>query len=245
MKGNNKKKESIFAKKGFFITLVVIVAAMIITLVMNLIMPEEEKKPSFDNEAWETAVGETIKKNELYEQEAEPVTSDTAPVTNSEENTQNTEQEAVTTEDIQDAGMKMEKPVQSEITKDYSADELVYSETMQDWRVHEGIDFHADEGTEIRAAADGTVEATYQDGMMGASVVIAHDGGVKTFYGNLQEDSMPSVGTFVKTGEVIGLAGQTAALEINDGPHIHFEVIENDKRLNPHDYLKDFVTIKE
>ena len=236
MKGNNKKKESIFAKKGFFITLVVIVAAMIITLVMNLIMPEEEKKPTFDNEAWETAVKQA-KKNQEYEEEAKPVNAETVP---------QTEEEAVETaaeseekkEDVQDAGMKMEKPVQGEVTREYSPEELVYFETMQDWRVHEGVDFRAEDGTEIIAVADGTVDAVVKDGMMGASIVIAHDGGVKTFYGNLQEEGMPAVGTFVKTGEVIGKAGQTAALEINDGPHIHFEVIENEKRVNPHGYLK-------
>lgn len=236
MKGNNKKKESIFARKGFFITLVVIVAAMIITLVMNLIMPEEEKAPSFDNEAWETALKQA-KENQAYEDDAEPVNAETVPQTE-EEMVETAAEPEQKTEDVQDMGMKIEKPVQGEIVREYSPDELVYYETMQDWRVHEGIDFRADDGTEVRAAADGTVEAVSADGMMGASIVIAHDGGVKTFYGNLQEEGMPAVGTFVKTGDVIGKAGQTAALEINDGPHIHFEVIENEKRVNPHGYLK-------
>ena len=141
--------------------------------------------------------------------------------------------------------MRMENPVPGAIAKDFASDELVYSETMQDWRVHEGIDFAADENTEVKAAADGTVESVSEDGMLGACVIIGHSGGVKTFYGNLQEGSAPPVGTQVKTGEVVGKVGKTAALEIMDPPHLHFEVIYQEKSVNPHTYLKDTVTDDE
>lgn len=141
--------------------------------------------------------------------------------------------------------MRMESPVPGAIAKDFASDELVYSETMQDWRVHEGIDFAADENAEVKAAADGTVESVSEDGMLGACVIIGHSGGVKTFYGNLQEGSAPPVGTQVKTGDVIGKVGKTAALEIMDPSHLHFEVIYQEKSVNPHTYLKDTVTDDE
>ena len=117
MKGNNKKKESIFARKGFFVTLVVIVAAMIITLVMNLIMPEEEKAPSFDNEAWETALKQA-KENQVYEDDAEPVNAETVPQTE-EEMVETAAEPEQKTEDVPDRGMKIEKPVQGEIVREY------------------------------------------------------------------------------------------------------------------------------
>ena len=130
-------------------------------------------------------------------------------------------------------------PVNGNIIKDFSADELQYSETMDDWRAHMGIDFAADEGTDVIAAADGTVEKLMTDGMLGTCIIIAHPDGLKTIYGNLQENSAVSEGTQVKAGEVIGKVGKTAALEILESPHLHFEVMYQDKNMNPHDYIKD------
>ncbi len=255
----NKKKESLFAKRGFFITLVVIVAAMVITLVMNLILPEDNGD-TFDDGAWEEAVRQSMSQADIsYQEEAAAVNAPAVPETATPSPTAShpsaLEEQAESTvansaqnppeSPSQDGEMKMESPVPGAISKDFSADELVYSDTMQDWRVHEGIDFSAEEGTDVKAAADGTVESVNQDGMLGACIVIVHNDTTKTFYGNLQEDSMPPIGTAVKAGQVIGKVGRTAALEINDTPHLHFEVIENNKSINPHPFLKDTVTDDE
>ena len=112
---------------------------------------------------------------------------------------------------------------------------------MQDWRVHEGLDFSAEEGADVRAVADGVIEAVMEDGMLGTCVIISHNDGLKSLYGNLQEGSPSLIGTQVKTGDVIAKAGNTAVLEISDRPHIHFEVLKGDERLNPHDFISDTV----
>ena len=142
-------------------------------------------------------------------------------------------------------GVKLALPVQGAVSKDFSADELVYSETMDDWRVHEGLDFAAPENSDVLAAADGTVEAVTRDGMLGTTVIIGHEGGVKTLYANLNDQELPAVGAQVKQGAVIGKVGNSAALEVEEPSHIHFEVIFNEKSVNPHDYLADTVTDDE
>ncbi len=258
----NKKSESIFAKRGFFIGMVVVVATMVILLTMNLIMPDENQD-TFDEVAWEDALRQSAGKTDDYNEEAQSVNADAVPepaegleplVPEDEksEETQETATEPATESDGEEpddtvslGNMVMENPVPGSIAKDFSSDELVYSDTMQDWRVHEGIDFAAEENTEVKAAADGKIEEVIKDGMLGACVIISHDGGIKTLYANLQEESLPVVGSPVKAGEVIGKVGRTAALEINDSPHLHFEVMENDTRVNPHLFLQDTVTDDE
>ncbi len=248
-----KKKESIFAKKGFFITLAGLVAAAVIALVMNLILPEEQKN-ELDQGAWEDALRQSVAEADVtYQEDAQAVNAAALPENAQESTEAETETTAATENppeqtpatEIQPKAVLLEKPVPGSMTKDYSPEELVYSDTMQDWRVHEGVDFAAEEKTEVKAAADGTVESVSQDGLFGACMVISHPDGVKTFYGNLEEDSMPAVGTQVKTGQVIGKIGKTATVEINDKPHLHFEVRKDGKCVNPHDFLGDTVVDDE
>lgn len=243
MKATNKKKESIFAKRGFFIALVVITSLLIITVVMNLVMSEEESKTKLEQDVWEQAVKQSAKKYDdgltsVYTEQAQAVNSNTLPAETAPP------EEAAPTETATNK-LSFLNPVAGSIAKDFSGEDLQYSETMEDWRVHEGIDFVAEEGTNVVAASDGTVESTTDDGMMGASLTLLHNDGTRTFYGNLQEGSTTPSGTQVKAGEVIGKVGRTAALEIIEPAHLHFEVIVNNERKNPHDYLSDTVSDDE
>ena len=247
-----KKKENIFAKKGFFITLVGLVAVTVIALVMNMILPEE-KQNKLDEGAWEDALRQSVAEADTtYQENAVAVNGPALPqdagqeVEDSDaEETIGNVQEQSTPPQSSSKSLLMEKPVPGSITKDFSPEDLIYSDTMQDWRVHEGVDFAAEEKSEVKAVADGTVESVSQDGLFGACLIISHPDEVKTFYANLEEDSMPTVGTQVKTGQVIGRVGKTATVEINDTPHLHFEVRKDGKPVNPHDFLGDSVTDDE
>lgn len=249
MRENNKKKEKIFEKRGFFVTIIVAMSIIVIAVVMNMIVPNDVKKESFDQETWNQAVKESAKVNDFYSANSE--TKKMSPVEQENEDVKSKKaDESVLTAnetDVDDVNTKeaktvlFEKPISGEIIKDYSVDELLYSDTMQDWRVHEGLDFSAEEGADVRAVADGVIEAVMEDGMLGTCVIISHNDGLKSLYGNLQEGSPSLVGTQVKTGDVIAKAGNTAVLEISDRPHIHFEVLKGDERLNPHDFISDTV----
>lgn len=123
------------------------------------------------------------------------------------------------------------------VSKSYSVDVLVYSDTMEDYRTHSGIDICAGTGEGVMAAADGVVSEVYAHPMMGYTVVIRHDGGAETVYQNLAEDIAVSVGDTVKSGEVIGAVGDSALIEIAEEPHLHFELRVGGKTVNPLDYI--------
>lgn len=128
-------------------------------------------------------------------------------------------------------------PVSGEISLEYAMDRLVYSKTLEQWRVHPGIDIAADRGTPVKAVADGFISDVRNDKFYGITVVIDHGDGLKTLYRNLASDETVAVNQNVKQGEIIGSIGNTAMDESSEQPHLHFEVLENDKNADPTAYL--------
>ena len=128
-------------------------------------------------------------------------------------------------------------PVEGEAAASYAMDKLTYNETTRDWRVHNGVDLTAAAGTEVKAAADGTVYTVYSDDLMGTTVVIRHDGGYVTTYASLAEEVSVKAGYKVCCGDVIGQVGQTALSEKALEPHVHFSVTCNDKSVAPEDFV--------
>lgn len=130
-------------------------------------------------------------------------------------------------------------PVNAPVLKDYSDDVPVFSYTMNDYRVHNGLDFAASIGTPVCAAADGTVCEITDDPMMGVCVGISHSGGAVTRYKGLSNETMDlcKVGDSVTRGQVIGSAGDTALIESAEENHVHFELTVNGESQNPADYF--------
>ena len=128
-------------------------------------------------------------------------------------------------------------PVNGTIIADYSVEALAYSETMGDWRTHDGLDLAVALGSKVMATAAGTVSAMYQDDFMGTVVEIDHGNGLISRYANLAVVPTVKVGDGVKTGTVIGTVGTTAAMESGLPAHLHFAMYQNGSPVDPHDYL--------
>lgn len=128
-------------------------------------------------------------------------------------------------------------PVSGEIIKPHSDTELVYSETMEDWRLHKGIDIGAPVGTAVIVSADGTIAECYDDIAYGETVIVDHGNGLISKYANLASNGSAKAGTRVKAGDTIGLLGDTAEFEMADSSHLHFEVILNGLSVDPRDYF--------
>ena len=128
-------------------------------------------------------------------------------------------------------------PLVGETVAAFSMDELQYSETMGDWRTHDGVDLAAEPGTPVCAASAGTVTDVREDDLMGTSVVIAHSGGYDTIYANLQGVPAVSVGDAVTAGQIIGSVGKTALGESRLPPHLHFAVTKDGEFIDPAEYL--------
>lgn len=129
-------------------------------------------------------------------------------------------------------------PLAGETVAAFSMDELQYSETMGDWRTHDGVDIAAEAGTPVCATSSGTVLDVRDDDLMGTTVVISHDDGFGTLYANLQSTPTVEIGDYVTAGQVIGSVGRTALGESAQPPHLHFSVTENGGFVDPASYLK-------
>lgn len=121
----------------------------------------------------------------------------------------------------------------------FSMTELLYDQTMADWRTHNGIDVQAEEGAAVKTAADGTVLSVTSDELMGTTVVIQHSGGYTTQYSSLQSDVPVAEGQSVRAGDIIGRVGSTSAAESEMGPHLHFSVSQDGSVIDPHAYIED------
>ena len=78
------------------------------------------------------------------------------------------------------------EPLRGEVLTAFSMEELVYNQTLGDWRTHDGVDIAADSGAAVLAACGGTVQAVTEDPLLGTTVVLAHDDGYQTTYATLQ-----------------------------------------------------------
>ena len=129
------------------------------------------------------------------------------------------------------------QPLRGEVVAAFSVDALLYSETMGDWRTHDGVDIAAQAGSHVLSASAGTVLAVEQDPLMGTTVTISHPDGYQTTYANLQARPTVEVGDSVTAGQVIGAVGTTAAAESAQGPHLHFSVAKDGDAVDPDQYL--------
>lgn len=101
-------------------------------------------------------------------------------------------------------------------------------------KMHTGIDFSAPLGTPVYATADGTVVmAQVRFSGYGKLLEIDHGFGYKTRYAHMQEFEVKA-GQKVKRGQIIGYVGNTG---LSTAPHLHYEVLKNDKQINPVHYF--------
>ena len=98
-------------------------------------------------------------------------------------------------------------------------------------KMHRGLDFAAPSGTPVFAAGDGVVEKAGWNGTYGKYIKIRHTGTYKTAYAHLSSiNKNVKIGRRVLQGKTIGYVGSTGR---STGPHLHYEVLLNNKQVNP------------
>jgi murein DD-endopeptidase MepM/ murein hydrolase activator NlpD len=212
---NHDKSRSFFGGRGFYIALVLCLAAIGVAgyfvLVQQAKVAEEGKdKP--------------VVRQETVENVQQAQVPDPEPV-----------QETLEPEELLP---QVCSPLDGTTVTVFSMTELMYDETMADWRTHDGVDIKAGEGDAVKTAADGTVKEVRYDDLMGVTVVISHADGYETQYSSLQQEPPVEQGKTVKAGDIIGLVGSTAAAEGDVGPHLHFSVSKDGKVVDPQEYVK-------
>lgn len=134
--------------------------------------------------------------------------------------------------------LTFEKPVEGDIIKEYAKDNLVYSNTLQEWTTHLGIDIKADKTSVVKAAQKGTVKTIKNDPRYGLTIAIEHEDGFQTVYSNLLSSEFVVEGESVEKGQSIGTVGNTAPFEISDEAHLHFAILKDSVEVDPNIYLK-------
>lgn len=101
-------------------------------------------------------------------------------------------------------------------------------------RAHHGLDLGARAGTPIKAAAEGRVVFAGERGGYGNLVILEHADGLRTRYAHCRQIDV-QVGQEVAAGTVIAEVGNTGR---STGPHLHFEVREDEVAVDPTDWLR-------
>lgn len=134
--------------------------------------------------------------------------------------------------------LAFQAPIAGEITKDFAMDTLIYSETLDEWCTHSGIDIKADKAAVVAAAENGKVESIKNDPRYGLTVIVSHGNGFKTIYSNLLTAEFVKEGEEVEKGQTIATVGETASFEVADDSHLHFEMTKDGIAVNPTIYFK-------
>ena len=132
-------------------------------------------------------------------------------------------------------------PVSGSLTSKHDPTLQVYSSTMNDYRVHIGIDLNTEASAPVYAAADGKVDKIWEDTLMGYCIAIKHSGNCYTIYKNLANTLPDGIaeGTSVRSGQLIGSVGESAMVEIAQEPHLHFEMTVADLCVDPLEYFDE------
>lgn len=216
-------------------------------------------KYSENTESASTEIGKSVNEAETELKENNTVSNNTTSTTSSTNTNSNTnvlttnkvtsnnetnqtnskvEEKETTETEEKTVELSFEKPVDGDIVRDFAVDSLIYSDTLQEWTTHTGIDIKAEKTTVVKAAEAGTVKNIKNDPRYGLTVIIEHENGFQTVYSNLLTSEFVVEGEKVEKGQSLGTVGNTAAFEIADEPHLHFEILKDSVQVDPNIYLK-------
>ena len=132
-------------------------------------------------------------------------------------------------------------PVSGALSKKHDPKLQVYSQTMEDYRVHVGLDIVTEANAPVYASADGKISRVWKDTRMGYCIAVEHSGDSYTIYKNLSETLPEGIkeGASVRSGQLLATVGDSAMVEIGEEPHLHFEMTVGDLLVDPLEYFDD------
>ena len=130
---------------------------------------------------------------------------------------------------------------------DYKADEenQINSIVIRDntYTQNTGIDYVSDNPFDVVAILEGTISSIKEEDSLGKTIEIKHDNGLISIYQSLSDISVKK-GEIVTQGQVIGKSGENE-VDKELGNHLHFEIYNNGKSVNPNNYLNKEVEDNE
>lgn len=263
MRNNRRARnfnEETETKKLIYISIAVVILAILTFVITYVVYSNALNKHSGDltqkitdigaqteNTLYEASnpIGKNVNEVKEEQENIEKIAVNTANVENQTEKKTNEAVETKAQEQKKEEPKKEEikdptftKPVEGDIIKEFASENLVYSETLKEWVTHNGIDIKAEKASIVKASSEGTIKSIKNDPRYGITIVIEHTNGYASVYSNLLTAEFIKEGEKVKQGQTIGTVGNTAAFEIADEAHLHFEILKDNKYLNPSEYIK-------
>ncbi len=236
MEKRNSEKQ---ARILYTVLAAMLVIIMVISVITAINKRKDKNKPPVDTDtpvttqqSVQTRPQETVKPPVIIPDETKA--PETIVITDEPANEDiPTEDEPVSTPKI------FVMPTDGSVIKSFSDDLPVYSATMNDYRVHTGVDIYAEPGMPVYSFTDGVVSKIYNDPLMGMTVKVDHGDRLVSYYQNLNEQLAEGIkeGAKVDAGRALGCVGETTLVELSDAPHLHFEVRKDGEAVDPCEYL--------
>ncbi|HHT54237.1 MAG TPA: M23 family metallopeptidase [Clostridiales bacterium] len=234
----DNKSKGIFKKlkssRAVYITAVTLLVALAVIIAITVAANRAKKKTSeteTDEITSYTDSETTTQIPEVTDKVTDPpVTTEMPPIDTSPDT------------NVADAGdevITLALPCSGTLTAYHDESLQVWSITMRDYRVHLGVDIATEANAPVYAAADGVVAQVWEDVKMGYCIAVKHGEDTYTIYRNLGETPAEGIaeGVTVRAGQLIAFVGESAMIEIAQGPHLHLEMTMGGVQVNPLDYF--------
>jgi murein DD-endopeptidase MepM/ murein hydrolase activator NlpD len=123
-------------------------------------------------------------------------------------------------------------PLSGSTLKAYSDDELIFSKTFGDMRLHIGLDIEGEKGQAVKACGNGIVTKIATDTFLGKYVEVDHGNGIVARYCGLAENLSVTEGNIVSAGTKLGLLADVPC-ECEDETHLHLEFYKDEYPVDP------------
>lgn len=260
---NNEKKnqnelkdkiKKVTQKDGFYLVLFLCICIVGVTAVwvsgdnFNQISKLEEEQKAEDDildyfpEDEEPEIKEEEKEEKIEEPQAKEEVKEEAKKEEKPQVKQEAkkEEEAVEVSANARRAKAMLVPIMGKQSMAFAGDKLVYSETLEQWTTHDGLDIKANKGSSVRTVLKGVVKDIKDTDDLGRVITIDHGDGLITKYAGISEKILVKKNQSINKGDLVASIGEAVGYEVSQGPHLHFEVLENGKNIDPKAYIPDF-----
>lgn len=237
---NRNRKGSFFRGKGFYITLGVCVFAAVAAsglAIRSMVGRLETNEPTSEVTSWVENTQEAGKAQSSVPVLPTSPSPSPKPSSSSASSSaqQNQQKQSATGAAAQTSAFIL--PVEGQVTAAYSGDELVYNETLADWRTHNGLDITAAAGSDVKAAMAGTVSKIIDDPQWGTVVEVTLNDGQVLRYCGLSSKVAVGEGALIEQGDILGTLGEIPAESALE-PHLHFELLSDGRLIDPETLMK-------
>jgi len=206
-----------------FTVCILVMSLIVISLTENSVQTET-KDVSVDN-------NKAVANYSIDNNEVEKIVSDMQPK-ESEVPSSESDSSALKETEV----LSFAPPVWGKISKQFSDDMPLYSKTMDDWRIHVGVDILCPFGSDIFSAGDGMVSDIGYDINLGNYITIENNA-FSCRYASVVADDLLTIGASVSKGQKLGTLADSCVSEICDEPHLHFEMKKDGVYIDPTEHI--------